>query len=177
MNDSDLSSLKYSLEAAILGHAHLAQPKSNDVSSLLQLVQVTGKASNICSEFQRSAVHQARRSGVSWLEIGEALGISKQAAQQRFGLADVEIPEGIRVVKGATTFNEMAMLSEEGKAGFHLVGFGPLTLRLKPSRKKWLHIRESGVNVQKIRAKKEAEGWEYVGSWFPFHYFKKPAAA
>lgn len=177
MNDTDLSSLKASLESAILGHAHLAQAKPGDTNLLLQLVQVTGKASSICSDFQRSAVHQARRSEVSWLEIGDALGISKQAAQQRFGLTDIEAPEGIRVVEGVTAFNEMTILSEEGKMGFHLVGFGAFTLFLKPSRKKWLHSRELGINIRKIRQRKEAAGWEHVGSWFPFHYFKKPVAA
>lgn len=30
-------------------------------------------------------VHQARDERVTWLEIGQALGITKQAAQQRYG--------------------------------------------------------------------------------------------
>jgi len=176
MNNTDPSSLKESLEAAILGHAQLAQSGSGDTESLLQLVQVTGRAAAICSDFQRSAVQQARRSGVSWVEIGDALGISKQAAQQRFGVADSETSEGIRVIKDVTAFNEMTLLSQEGEFGFHLVGFGAFTLHLRPSGRKWLHSRVLGINVQKIRRQKEAAGWEYVGSWFPFHYFKKQAA-
>ena len=156
MKDTDPSPLKESLEAAILGHAQLAQAGSGDTESLLQLVQVTGKAAAICADFQRSAVQQARRSDVSWVEIGEALGISKQAAQQRFGVADSEASEGIRVIKDVTAFNEMTLLSEEGAFGFHLVGFGAFTLHLKPSRKKWLHSRVLGINVRKIRRQKEA---------------------
>src|SRR5215212_5780373 len=38
-------------------------------------------------------VDQARRSGASWTDIGRALGVSKQAAQQRFvarGVVDAE---------------------------------------------------------------------------------------
>lgn len=30
-------------------------------------------------------VHEARRLGASWAELGAILGISRQAAQQRFG--------------------------------------------------------------------------------------------
>ncbi|MCG8275987.1 DUF2812 domain-containing protein [Stenotrophomonas sp. NLF4-10] len=177
MDDTDLSSLKDSLEAAILVHAHLARAESGDTESLLQLVRVTGKATRICSDFQRSAVQQARRSEVSWVEIGDALGVSKQAAQQRFGLSDIETSGDIRVIKDVTAFDEMAVLAEEGKSGFHLVGFGAFTLLLKPSGKTWLHSRELGINVKRIRRQKETAGWEYVGSWFPFHYFKKPTAA
>ena len=32
------------------------------------------------------AVHDAREAGVTWLEIGLALGISPQGARQRYGL-------------------------------------------------------------------------------------------
>ena len=31
------------------------------------------------------AVQQARREGLSWSEVGALLGVSKQAAQQRYG--------------------------------------------------------------------------------------------
>lgn len=31
------------------------------------------------------AVHTARRAGRTWTEIGDTLGVSKQAAQQRYG--------------------------------------------------------------------------------------------
>ena len=53
-------------------------------------------------------VDAGRRAGLSWTEIGAMLGISKQAAQQRFGggqaepsdMADAEIE-----VRGATALN------------------------------------------------------------------------
>src|SRR5689334_2758463 len=43
-------------------------------------------------------VDQARRSGLSWSQIGSAMGVSKQAAQKRFvptKAADL-IPEGVK---------------------------------------------------------------------------------
>lgn len=39
-------------------------------------------------------IDAARRGGVSWTDIGEALGISKQAAQQRFKMIDKSRPKG-----------------------------------------------------------------------------------
>jgi DNA-directed RNA polymerase specialized sigma24 family protein len=41
--------------------------------------------------YQRSAVAQARLTGHSWTEIGKALGMSRQAAHERF--RDAELPE------------------------------------------------------------------------------------
>ena len=34
---------------------------------------------------QRQAVIDARAAGMSWTEVGEVLGVTRQAAQQRFG--------------------------------------------------------------------------------------------
>ncbi len=44
------------------------------------------------------AVRHARQAGWTWVEIGESLGISKQAAQQRFGLL-VDLADGAEVVE------------------------------------------------------------------------------
>jgi len=37
---------------------------------------------------QRCAVHAARERGASWSQIGQAFGITRQAAQQRFALTE-----------------------------------------------------------------------------------------
>src|SRR3546814_369196 len=64
-------------------------------------------------------VDAARRSGLSWTDIGAALAISKQAAQQRFKLDDPDEEAieaaGEKVVRlGVHDFNEMRILAEEG---------------------------------------------------------------
>lgn len=121
-------------------------------------------------------VNAGRRAGMSWAEIGGLIGISKQAAQQRFGdpgtvRPDVE-PGTISVRVGATAFNEMAMLRAEGDKGRELIGTGPLALTFRQSGRRWEHVRTTGITPSS--AVLTSGGWHYVSSWFIFHYFKRP---
>jgi hypothetical protein len=174
------SRLRGDIERAVLAHAGFGDAAGgNDPDSLLELVDACNLALEECGLLQQNAVHQARRAGVSWAAIGEQLGITRQAAQQRFA-PDVEAEAGseaaaagsVRRIYGATAFNEMQMLAAEGKAGFHLVGFGALYLAVKASRHEWEHRRETALTDAK-RTRLEAAGWTFVGGWFPFQYFKR----
>jgi len=166
--------LRNDMERAVLAHAGFGDTAGNiDPESLLKLVDACSLAVEECGVLQKNAIHQARRAEVSWAAIGEHLGITRQAAQQRFAPeADAAPVDSVRRIYGATAFNEMQMLAAEGKAGFHLVGFGALYLSVKPSRHVWEHRRETAPTAAK-RARLEAAGWTYVGGWFPFQYFKR----
>ena len=119
-------------------------------------------------------VRAGRRSGLSWSDIGAITGVSKQAAQQRFGADDeAAAPAGAITVRiGATAFNEMAMLQREGEAGRELIGTGALRLYLRQTDRPWRYCRTVGEMDAKQRIER---GWEHVSSWFPFHYYKQPA--
>ena len=121
-------------------------------------------------------VDAARRSGTSWSEVGDALGISKQAAQQRFK-SDVldensSEDEGLLVVRqGATAFNEMAILREEGKKGNELVDVGMAVLKFRPTGRQWEYRRAiSGFGGSEESGQ---EGWVHVANWLPFRYYKR----
>jgi len=123
-------------------------------------------------------IDAARRTGLSWTEIGEALGITKQAAQQRFKSTDfgddVESREGEEIVRfGATAFNEMYMLRNEGRKGNELVRTGALMLVFRSTGHPWEYRRRIGAAP--MLAEMKRAGWEYVSSWLPFHYFKRPS--
>ena len=166
--------LKDTIESAILSAAGIGKELPEDRAVLLRLIDVTGQATSVCSQLQQSAVNHARRMDVPWSDIGATLGISRQAAQQRFAAEDnTADPDNIRILKNANAFNEMGLLKQEGEAGYHLIGFGPLTLKLMPSRNRWQHERTTSFNIEKTRVLMEKNGWTYVGSWFPFHYFKR----
>jgi hypothetical protein len=140
-------------------------------------------AAHLIADESRVELHRwvdaARRSGLSWSEIGEVLGISKQAAQQRFRTPDINEAAGpsdasedeILVRWGAHAFNEMDILREEGAKGHELVSFGPLFLKFRRTETNWEYRRVIGG-----RPKLEREGWRYVGSWLPFFYYKRPAS-
>ncbi|MCX9146977.1 hypothetical protein [Erythrobacter sp. WG] len=124
-------------------------------------------------------VDAARRTGMSWAEIGAVLGISKQAAQQRFRpAADLEefgVDEGEIVVRsGATAFNEMTILREEGRKGNELIGVGPLVLRFRRTPQIWEYRRDIGLASF---VDLERQGWTLAASWLPFRYWKRPVAA
>ena len=171
----DHAGLRNDIEKAILTHAGLSASSATDTASLLRLVDATSEALELCGNLQRAAVHQARRSDIPWSEIGGVMGITRQAAQQRFAPEDApQTPtKSTKRISGATAFNEMQILNMEGKAGYHLVGFGPLFLTVMASDVVWEHRRMYSLNVAGRRARMEAEGWIYVGNWFPFHYFKR----
>lgn len=117
-----------------------------------------------------------RRSGMSWSDVGTTLGISKQAAQQKFGLPEDNTPDhsdDLRLVKvKATAFDEIAVLHYEGERGFELISVGLQALLFRPSPLRWAYRRTIGL-THKDKAL-ESEGWVHVATWFLFHYFKRP---
>ena len=138
-------------------------------------------AAHLVADEARLGLHRwidaARRTGLSWAEIGDALGISKQAAQQRFRSLgsddDLPIQDGEEIVRfGATAFNEMSMLRAEGRKGHELIRTGALTLVFRPTARAWEYRRLIGSGAES--GEMTEAGWTYVSSWFPFHYFKRP---
>lgn len=119
-------------------------------------------------------VRAGRRGGLSWSEIGQIVGVSKQAAQQRFGVdeTDEAAPGVITVALGATAFNEVAILKREGAAGRELVALGALRLFFRQTDYPWLHLRTVG---ELDPGRRLAEGWEAVATWFIFNYYKRRA--
>lgn len=122
-------------------------------------------------------IDAARRTGLSWTEIGNALGISKQAAQQRFRPAEIsenlsEDDDTMIVRVGANAFNEMTILREEGRNGNELVATGAFTLTFRPTDHAWEYCRRIGGAGMKADMKDA--GWSHASSWLPFLYFKRP---
>src|SRR5689334_14056456 len=61
--------------------------KSNNTTALEQLsdaVLAADRLGDIADHLIGHFVDQARRSGASWTEIGQSMGVTKQAAQKRF---------------------------------------------------------------------------------------------
>ena len=138
-------------------------------------------AAHLVADEGRISLHRwidaARRTGLSWTDIGDALGISKQAAQQRFKSIgsdeDLLVEDGEEIVRlGATALNEMSILRTEGRKGRELIRTGALMLVFRPTAWEWEYRRLIGSGAETSEMRKA--GWTYVSSWIIFHYFKRP---
>jgi hypothetical protein len=141
----------------------------------LDLVVLTHRAYEETGALLRSAVSSARAAGWSWEAIGSALGMTRQAAQQRFGHKPVPIPGTAehRQLVGLTAFNEIDKLNEWGRHGWHSIGYGPLFHDVENSGVQWEHRR--AVIGSRTARDLDNDGWERIGTmWFPWVYFKRP---
>lgn len=60
------------------------RPDTDPLQLLTEAVVVSGRLADLGDELAGHFVEGARSSGATWAEIGECMGVSKQAAQKRF---------------------------------------------------------------------------------------------
>ena len=169
--------LRDSIGKAVLSPVFSTDEHEEDSASYLRLINAADIAYKECGYLLEDAVFQAKRINHSWASIGDVLGISRQAAHQRFNPNTASVSEHdettTRRITGADAFNEMAILRVEGKAGNHLVGFGPFYLLVQESDQQWEHKRITNFS-RRAKGILESTGWTYVGAWLPFLYYKRP---
>jgi hypothetical protein len=64
----------------LIGHVRERHPDGDALPHLSDAVQVSSSLGEVADHLIGHFVDQARRSGASWTEIGEYMGVSKQAA-------------------------------------------------------------------------------------------------
>jgi hypothetical protein len=109
-------------------------------------------------------VDQARRSGASWTEIGQAMGVTKQAARKRFQPKDPGLPSDLDPAQGFSRFTPrarnvvMAAHQEAKAAGNDEVGPVHLVLGLlhEPEAVAAKVIAEQGVSLDDVRRRATA---------------------
>jgi hypothetical protein len=84
----------------LIEHVLALHPEADPLTRLADAVMTAGRLSELSDHLVGHFVDQARHSGASWAEIGQSLGVTKQAAQQRFvaraGEVDPELFAGGR---------------------------------------------------------------------------------
>lgn len=149
---------------AVLGEAILA----GDDLAPLALVRRTADAELAARALLRDAVTSARAAGASWADVGGSLGMSRQAAQQRFGDAhDDDLDDGERWLGPVTAVDEMVELELAGELGWHTVGCAPFRHRMVRTGTQWEHRRV--VWPGPSRHLHEA-GWRVGARAFPWVY-------
>ncbi|MFD4864757.1 hypothetical protein [Streptomyces sp. NPDC058412] len=192
MNDAPLlhpaetDRIREGIAAAVLGAPDgLADSLEHDAHGYLRLLDASRVGAEEASRLLREAVQGARSAGHSWDTVGRVLGVSRQAAQQRFAgktagagpsAPPAEGPNAPqrRTLSGLTAFDEMAALEEAGRDGWHVVGYGPFFHEVEASGHPWEHCRVTLPTTARHR-RLESEGWIPVGAgWFPWRYYKRP---
>ncbi|MFB9837324.1 hypothetical protein [Actinoallomurus acaciae] len=156
----------------------------DDPDAHLLMVAAATVATEETGRLLRQSITGARTAGHSWDTLGRLLGISRQAAQQRFGIpapgrtdpaAPSDSPDR-KVLTPLHAFNEMEALAREGLRGWHAVDYGYLFHLVEASPRKWEHRRMWWPSRRRRRLL-EAEGWQLiVPSDFdsPWAYYKRP---
>lgn len=153
--------------ADAVGRAILGDADATDHDPL-RLVRRAADADAVVRDLLRQAVVSARSAGRSWASIGEELGMSRQAVQQRFGAAGPELTDPQeRWLGPVTVFDEMAELELAGRMGWHTVEAGLLRHRMVRTDTQWEHQR---VVWTRPPGRFERDGWQIGCRAFPWLY-------
>jgi hypothetical protein len=175
LKEEEAGRIREAVAAAVTsGREDLVEALETDPQSYLVLLEAAQVGATETTRLLREAVTSARNAGHSWEAIGGVLGISRQAAQQRFGgTTGPEPGRNQKVLFPLTAFTEMAALEKAGREGWQLVDFGTLRHVVEASDQQWEH-RRVPLAVGPRRRRLEEEGWQAVGSWLPWQYYKRP---
>jgi hypothetical protein len=146
------------------------------VDDFRNLIRAAHVVSDEAGHSLRRWVDAGRHAGLIWADVGEVLGVSRQAAQQRFSPAAESIgtaKSGLICRTGMNAFNEVAALEEEGRKGNELVGAAAFKLFFAPRGVPWDNVRVTALRGNLAIRQFEEEGWTYAATWYPFHYFTR----
>jgi hypothetical protein len=76
----------------LIDYVKAQDPDGDPLAELQHAVEVAGYIGEVADHLIGHFVDQARRAGASWTDIGQHMGVSKQAAQKRFV---PRVPEGL----------------------------------------------------------------------------------
>jgi len=182
LTTEEATAVRDAVAEAVLGTpAGLRADLEGDPDAYLRLVSASRTAAEETSRLLRDSIQGARAAGHSWDTIGRLLGVSRQAAQQRFSSPAHGTPTGAepghpprKVISPVTAFDEMAVLAEEGRRGWHVVGYGALSHVLEASDRQWEHRRLLWTPGNAARRHLEADGWSLVqDTTFPWGYYTR----
>jgi Clp amino terminal domain, pathogenicity island component len=114
----------------LIDYVNAQHPGGDPLARLSDAVLVSQRLGEIADQLIGHYVDQARRSGATWSSIGDAMGVTKQAAQKRFaaelsGLGRGDLPLGRFTARARTTIaaarQEAAAMSKTQAGPEHLL--------------------------------------------------------
>ena len=178
---TDAAAVRGAIAEAVLATPGGGAALDDDPDAYLRLVAAARVAADTSGRMLRDAVASARAAGHSWDTLGGVLGVTRQAAQQRFGTPAAPVggpvPDGTggpvrKVLSPLTAFDEMAALEREGRYGWHSVDYGVLHHVVEASPWQWEHCRVPASPGARRRL--EEQGWQRIKTmWFPWAYYAR----
>ena len=162
-----MTALSDAVGRAVLAAAQVETTGSLTVDDHLALVAASARAEDEARRLLQRSVAAARAGGASWALIGAELGMSRQAAQQRFGAVSSSAGESERWLGPVTAFDELAELEIAGRQGWHTVEAGMLSHRMVRTDTQWEHRR---ILWRGSLAAETADGWRVGCRAFPWIY-------
>jgi Clp amino terminal domain, pathogenicity island component len=142
--------------ARLLGAVEARGGEASPLERLAAAVELAEQVRGTADELVDHFVQEARTAGCSWTEVGRTLGVTKQAAQQRFvtaaPAADQTWPPGLDAAVGAA----FATAAAEARAlGHHYIGPEHLLLGLlaQPEEMAARALQALGVTAEAVRAR------------------------
>jgi hypothetical protein len=132
-----------------------ARTRAGDDDALALLDAVTALAQDVGTRADAAVDHvvrQARDAGHSWTVIGERLGVSRQAARQRYAERAEQPPKSLGVIRGRDLESVMAAALETAKAdSLPEAGTEHLLLGLMTDGVAAATLEQLGATREKIR--------------------------
>ncbi|GAD32748.1 hypothetical protein MTS1_00091 [Microbacterium sp. TS-1] len=153
----------------VLDAAGVQEAEGIDAEGHVQLIAASAAAERAARTLLHRSVVAARAGGASWSRIGAELGMSRQAAQQRFG-ADPSAGEESaeeRWLGPVTAFDELPELEAAGRQGWRTVGAGMLAHRMRRTDTQWEHRR---ILWRVSLDRERQDGWDVGCRAFPWIY-------
>ena len=143
----------------LIEHVRNLDPQGDALTHLRDAVLAAQEVGELADHLIGHFVDQARRSGASWTDIGQSMGVSKQAAQKRFVPREpVDALSQLRdQVFGRYTLRAKHVVSaaedEARKARNTEIDAAHLVLGLlhEPEALAWRAVDKQGVTVQQVR--------------------------
>lgn len=127
-------------------------------------------------KLQHDTVCTARTRGVSWSQIGNELGVSRQSVQQRFGGDKSKQHDPSVVLIGPVSrADEISTLEAAGQLGWKLQTSRHGEHSVKKTSRKWAVRRGSVLSVQKLDS--AHRGWEVATVRFPDVFYVRDQGA
>ena len=188
LTPDEAAAVRDAVAEAVLGTpTGLRVDLESDPDAYLRLVSASRTAAEETSRLLRESINGARAAGHSWDTLGRLLGVSRQAAQQRFSAAtqpraasadETNTGPLRKVLSPVTAFDEMAVLAIEGRHGWHSVDYGTMFHIVEHSAWQWEHRRLPWTPGGGARRRLEAEGWLLIReTTFPWGYYKRQSHA